>query len=207
MRLPPRYNRRVGKEVVVGITGASGAIYAVRLLKALETSPEVATVHLVVTRHGRVAMAEELGGPHQGALDLKRLLGVTPERVRVHDNDAVAALIASGSHRTAGMVVIPCSAGTLAKIAAGVADNLLTRAADVHLKEGRKLLLVLRETPLSRIHLKNCLAAAEAGATILPPMPSFYTHPRDLGELVDQFVARVLDHLGLEHEIGTRWGE
>jgi 4-hydroxy-3-polyprenylbenzoate decarboxylase len=195
----------VDREIIVGITGASGAIYAARLLRALESCGEVGVVHLVVSRHARVAIREELDIPSAGPLDLKRFIGVAARRIRLHDLDAVEAVISSGSHRTEGMVIAPCSVGTLGKIANGISDSLLTRAAEVCLKEGRRLVLVVRETPLSRVHLVNLLKASEAGATIMPAMPSFYARPQTVEELVDQFLARVLDHFGLEHHLGRRW--
>ena len=195
----------MGKEIIVGVTGASGSVYAARLLLALERAPGVDTVHLVVSRHGRVALQEELDIPAAGALDLKRLLGAASERIRLHPIDAVEACISSGSYPTAGMVVVPCSMGTVARIAHGISDSLLTRAADVCLKERRPLVLVARETPLSVVHLKNLLAAAEAGATVLPAMPSFYSRPRTVEDVIDQILARVLDHFKIEHDLGRRW--
>ena len=122
-----------------------------------------------------------------------------------HSNDKLFASVASGSYRYDGMVVIPCSSKTLAAIANGYADNLITRAADVCLKEGRTCILVTREMPLSRIHIKNMLAAREAGATIMPASPGFYNQPETIDDLVDMVVARVLDHLGVEHSLGQRW--
>ena len=199
------YDSAMGREVVVGVTGASGAIYAVRLLSALERAPDVSTIHLLVTGHARIALREELDLPCEGPLDLKRLLGVEPAKVRLHPLDAVGACIASGSWPTAGMVVIPCSMGTAAKIAHGISDSLLTRAADVCLKERRKLILAVRETPLSTIHLRNLLAASEAGALILPAMPAFYSKPASIEAMVDHYLGRVLDHLGLDHRLSRRW--
>jgi 4-hydroxy-3-polyprenylbenzoate decarboxylase len=187
------------------VTGASGAILAARLLAALDRLEGVGLVHLVVSRHARTSLREELDIPSDGPLDLKRLLGFAPARIREHEEHAVDACISSGSYRHAGMAVVPCSVGTAARIASGISDSLLTRAADVCLKERRPLVLAVREAPLSRIHLANLLRAAEAGAVILPPVPAFYARPRSIEEMADQFVARVLDHLGLDHAIGSRW--
>lgn len=195
----------MAKELVVGVTGASGAVLAARLLAALERAPDVGAVHLVLSRHARVSLREELDVPSEGPLDLKRLVGFEPHKVRLHDDHAVEACISSGSYRHDGMVVIPCSMGSVARIAHGISDSLLTRAADVCLKEGRKLVLAVRETPLSRIHLANLLKAAEAGAVILPPVPAFYARPASIDDVVDQFLARLLDHLGIEHDRGRRW--
>ena len=177
------------KEVVVGVTGASGAIYARRLLEVLCRQ---ATVHIIVSD-----VAEKIA-EHEGVS-----LGGFP--ATYHRNDKVFASIASGSHRYDGMVVIPCSSKTLAAIANGYADNLITRTADVCLKEHRKCILVTREMPLSKIHLKNMLAADEAGATIMPASPGFYHKPKKIDDLVDMVVARVLDHLEIEHSLVQRW--
>jgi 4-hydroxy-3-polyprenylbenzoate decarboxylase len=177
------------KEFVVGVTGASGACYAHRLLEVLCRD---ANVHLIISDIARQIATHE---------------GISFEgfNATYHPIDIMAAPIASGSHRIDGMVVIPCSAKTLAAISTGYADNLITRTADVCLKEGRTCILVTRETPLSKIHLKNMLAAEDAGATIMPACPAFYHHPRTIDDLVDMVVARVLDHLGVEHTLVKRW--
>jgi len=177
------------KEIVVGVTGASGAVYARRLLEVLCRD---AKVHLIVSE-----VAEKIAA-HEGV----SFKGLKAEH---HANDKLFASIASGSHRYDGMVVIPCSSKTLAAIANGYADNLITRTADVCLKEGRTCILVTREMPLSTIHLKNMLAANEAGATIMPASPGFYNRPDTIDDLVDMVVARVLDHLGVNHNLGQRW--
>ena len=177
------------KEFAVGVTGASGACYARRLLEVLCRD---ATVHIIVSD-----VAQQIAG-HEG-VSFEGFDAV------YHDIDKIAAPIASGSHRYDGMVVIPCSQKTLAAIAAGYADNLITRTADVCLKEHRKCILVTREMPLSKIHLKNMLAAEEAGATIMPACPGFYHNPKTIDDLVDMVVARVLDHLGVEHNLIKRW--
>ncbi len=186
----------MSRRLVVGISGASGVIYGIRLLEALKGRPDVST-HLVVTKPAERTIAEET---EWDLADVRALAGV------VHPVGDVGASIASGSFRTMGMVVLPCSIRTASAIAYCQADNLLTRAADVTLKEGRKLVLVVRETPMHRGHLKTLLEAAENGATILPPMPAFYTKPQTIAEIVDHTVARVLDQMGIEHALSKRWG-
>lgn len=183
------------KPFVVGISGASGVIYGIRLLEVLKDHAEVAT-HLVITKPAERTIAEET------AWDVNAVRALAAV---VHPVGDVGATIASGSFLTMGMVVIPCSIRTASAIAYCQADNLLTRAADVTLKEGRKLVLVVRETPLHRGHLKTLLAASENGAIILPPMPAFYTMPASIVELVDHTVARILDQFGIEHQLSSRW--
>lgn len=178
------------KEYVVGVTGASGICYARRLLEVLCTD---ATVHVIVSD-----VAQKIAA-HEGV----ELSGLS---AKYHDNRRMFAEIASGSCRYDGMVIIPCSQKTLAAIVHGYADNLITRTADVCLKEKRTCILVTRETPLSEIHLNNMLAAHRAGATILPACPAFYHRPTTIDDLVDMVVARVLDHLGVEHTLASRWG-
>lgn len=177
------------KEFVVGVSGASGAPYARRLLEVLATE---ADVHLIVTDQARRIAARE--GVTYDDLDVIR-----------HRNDDLAASIASGSHRVDGMAVVPCSTKTLASVALGLSASLLARAADVTLKERRPLVLLVREMPLSRIHLRNMLAADEAGAIVMVASPGFYGRPRTIDDLVDMVVGRVLDHLGVAHELGPRW--
>jgi len=185
------------QRLVVGLSGASGAIYGIRLLEVLRGHPEVET-HLVITKPAERTIVEETS---YRVADVKALASV------VYPVTDIGASIASGSFRTIGMVVIPCSIHTVSAIAYCLADNLLTRAADVTLKEGRKLVLVVRETPLHRGHLKALLAAAEAGAVILPPVPAFYSLPKTLDDIVDHTVGRVLDHFGVAHDLLRRWGE
>jgi len=186
----------VRRPLVVGISGASGVIYGIRLLEVLKGHPEVET-HLVLTKPAERTIAEET------AWDLGAVRALAAV---VHPVGDIGASIASGSFPTMGMVVAPCSMRTASAIAYCQADNLLTRAADVTLKEGRKLVLVVRETPLHRGHLKVLLAASENGAVILPPMPAFYTKPRSVAEIVDHTVARVLDQFGVAHALSSRWG-
>jgi 4-hydroxy-3-polyprenylbenzoate decarboxylase len=203
--LPARIARV--KSIIVGISGASGAIYAQRLLIHLEESPEVRQVNLVVSGPGRRVINDELevspaASPQQM---LAQLLGRPPDKTRIfHPND-IGAAIASGSYPVDAMVIIPCSASTLGVLASGSCRNLLHRAADVCLKEGRKLILVPRETPLSTIHLENMLRLRRAGATILPAMPAFYHKPQSIISLVDHFLYRVLDQLGIAHSQATVW--
>ena len=182
--------------IVVGISGASGVIHGIRLLEVLRDAPNVET-HLVLTKPAERTIAVETSWEPAAVRALAAV---------VHAPWDIGAPIASGSFPTDGMVVIPCSIKTAAAIAYGNADNLLTRAADVTLKEGRKLVLVVRETPLHRGHLKALLEAAENGATILPPMPAFYTRPQSVSDIVDHTVARVLDQLGVAHALSRRWG-
>ena len=177
------------KEFVIGVTGASGICYARRLLEVLCRD---AKVHIIVTDVARDIAA------HEG-VDLTGFDAI------YHDAGEIGAGIASGSYRHDGMVIVPCSSKTLAAVAHGYADNLITRTADVCLKEQRKCILVTREMPLSKIHVKNMLAAQEAGALIMPACPGFYTHPKTVDDLVDMVVARVLDHLGVEHTLAERW--
>jgi flavin prenyltransferase len=180
----------------VAITGASGMIYVRELLAYFQTRPDL-EVHGVISGAGEQVLALELG------LTPKDL---APEAIW-HRVDDFTAPLASGSFRATAMVVIPCSMGTLGAIAQGVGRNLIHRAGEVFLKEQRPLILVVRETPLSLIHLRNLTRAAEAGATIFPACPGFYHRPQDLTELARQFAGRVLDPLGLEHQLTRRWGE
>lgn len=182
--------------LVVGVSGGSGIPYARSVLEVLQAL-EVET-HLIVTSGAKRVMASE-GGP--------TLADLTALATTVHDDRDLGASVASGSYRTGGMVVIPCSAGTLAKVSAGLADNLLARAAHVTLKERRRLVLVLREDPLPRPMLLNMLAAHDAGATVMTASPGFYHAPQDVGELLHFVTARVLDQFGLDVPGFRRWGE
>jgi 4-hydroxy-3-polyprenylbenzoate decarboxylase len=185
------------RRVVVGISGASGIPYAKDLLEALRRTGGL-EVHLVATDGARRVAADELGAPLD---DLAALADV------VHPNKDVGASIASGSFRTLGMVVVPCSATTLSKVALGVCDNLLTRAAYVHLKERRPLILVPREAPLPLPTLEAMVKAAQAGATILPASPGFYSRPKTIDDLLGFVTQRVLDLLGIEGDRSPRWKE
>ncbi|MEJ5328651.1 MAG: UbiX family flavin prenyltransferase [Desulfobaccales bacterium] len=182
---------------IIGITGASGMLYARELLGYFQGRPDL-EAHVVASEAGVQVLRHELG------LSLRELAG---PRAVLHDPGDFFAPIASGSFVVRAMVVIPCTMGSLAAIAHGTARHLVHRAAEVTLKEGRPLVLAVRETPLSRVHLRNLLLAAEAGAAIFPAMPAFYHHPRTLTDLAQSFVGRILDYLGLEHQLTKRWGE
>lgn len=181
--------------LIVGITGATGAVYGVRLLQQLRRLGEVET-HLVVTSAGWLSIRAELD---LGRREVEAMADV------VHPLGDVAASIASGSFAGAGMVVAPCSMKSLAAIAHGLSDNLLTRAADVCLKERRRLVLLARETPLNLAHLRNMTQATEMGAVVMPPLPAFYLRPTSIDQMVDHGVARVLDQFGIAHDLAPEW--
>jgi 4-hydroxy-3-polyprenylbenzoate decarboxylase len=192
-------------DLVLAMTGASGAPYAVALLRALCRAGR--TVHLTISPSGAQVLHEELGI----AVALERfdpgVFGPLPGgRLIYHHHEDFSAGIASGSFLTSGMVVAPCSMSTLAAIAHGITTNLITRAADVHLKERRRLILVPRETPLSLVHLENMVGVTRAGAVVLPAMPGWYHRPRTLDDLVEFVVARICDQLGVEDASIPRWG-
>lgn len=192
--------------VTVGVTGASGAILAEKMLALLEEDARVARVHLVVTEAGQRLFAEELGITSGDLKQLpSRILGHTVAKIDVLPNKDVGASIASGSYAVDAMVVIPCSMGTLGAIANGISDDLVARAADVMLKEGRKLVLCVRDTPFNRVHLENMLRAQQAGAVIMPAVPAFYHQPKTIEDLVIQYVCRVLAQIGLSQEKMYRW--
>ena len=194
------------KTIVVGVTGASGAVLAQAVLQMLEADARVGRIHLVVTDTGARLLAHELGIATNDAQKLPSLLiGRRVVKTQVLPNKDVGASIASGSYAVDAMVVIPCSMGTLATIAAGTSDDLIARAADVCLKEGRKLVLCVRDTPFSRIHLENMLRAQQAGAVIMPAIPSYYHQPKTIDDLVTQYVCRVLAQMGLAQERMYRW--
>jgi 4-hydroxy-3-polyprenylbenzoate decarboxylase len=192
--------------VTVGVTGASGAILAQKTLVLLEEDARVARVHLVITEAGQRLLAEELG---LSAGDLKqlpnRILGRPAAKIEILPNKDVGASIASGSHEVDSMIVIPCSMGTLGAIANGISDDLVARAADVMLKESRKLVLCVRDTPFNRVHLENMLRVQQAGAVIMPAVPAFYHHPKTIDDLVAQYVCRVLAQIDLPQEKMYRW--
>lgn len=177
---------------VVAITGASGSLYAQRLLAVLDAEP-AAEVEVCLSSHAREVAEAETGG--------LRL----PERFTVHNDRTMQVPFVSGSAKYDAMVVVPCSMGTLGRIAYGYSDSTITRAADVFLKERRKLILVPRETPWNLIQARNVVTVMEAGATVLPAIPSFYGRPSSVEEVVDTVVARILDHLGVEHGLVKRW--
>jgi flavin prenyltransferase len=195
-------------EFTVAITGASGAIYAQRTLAHMAASGVVERINLIVSDAARTVARVELGvdigfdsAGINGWLGLPR----DSRMVRLHRLDNIAAKPSSGSHPQEGMVIVPCSMGTLGAIASGAGTNLIHRAADVTLKEGRKLVLVPRETPYNAIHLENMLRLSRAGAHIIPASPGFYHRPQSIEALVDHFVFRVLDHLGIPHSPTTQW--
>jgi 4-hydroxy-3-polyprenylbenzoate decarboxylase len=183
--------------LIVGISGASGVIYGIRLLEVLRRRGDMET-HLVLTKPAERTIVEETDWKPD---DVRALASV------VHAPSDIGAGIASGSFQNTGMIVMPCSIRTVAAIAYCQADNLLTRAADVTLKERRKLVLVVRETPFHRGHLQAMLEATEAGAIIMPPLPAFYGRPKTIDDLVNHTVGRVLDLFGIENELLKRWGE
>ncbi len=192
-------------DLVVAMTGASGAAYAVRLLQTLRRLGR--TVHLTMSPSAAQVLREELGlALNLDAFDTSSLGGEGPGRLVYHHYQNFGAGIASGSFPTGGMVIIPCSMSTLGAIAGGITTNLITRAADVHLKERRKLVLVPRETPLSLIHLENMVTVTRAGAVVLPAMPGWYHHPRRLEDLVNFVVGRICDQFGVHNALSPRWG-
>jgi len=182
------------KRLVIGISGASGVIYGVRLLEALKPLP--VETHLVMTRTAEVTLAHETDFK---VAAVRRLADVA------HGVDDLAAAVSSGSFRTLGMIVAPCSMRSLGEIATGISSNLLTRAADVVLKERRKLVLLVRETPLHAIHLRNMATLADMGAIIAPPVPAFYNRPKTLDDVIDHTVGRVLDLFDLDTGKVKRW--
>jgi 4-hydroxy-3-polyprenylbenzoate decarboxylase len=195
-----------GPGLVVAMTGASGAPYAVRLLQILCRSGRM--VHLTISRSGADVLKQETGiVVSLDRFDPSPFGDLAPGRVVYHHHADFSAGIASGSFLTAGMVVSPCSMSTLGAIAHGITTNLITRAADVHLKERRRLILVPRETPLSLIHIENMAAVTRAGAVVMPAMPGWYHRPETLADLVDFVVGRICDGLGVGHDLVHRWGE
>jgi 4-hydroxy-3-polyprenylbenzoate decarboxylase len=188
------------------VTGASGALFAQKTLALLEEDARVARVHLVITETGQRLFAEELGLTTGDLKQLpSRILGRPASKLEVLPNKDVGASIASGSYEVDSMLVIPCSMGTLAAIANGISDDLIARAADVMLKESRKLVLCIRDTPFNRVHLENMLRAQQAGAVIMPVIPAFYDQPKTIDDLVTQYICRVLAQIGLPQERMYRW--
>jgi 4-hydroxy-3-polyprenylbenzoate decarboxylase len=184
------------RRLIVAITGATGAVYGVRLLELLRATPGIET-HLIVTPAGWMNIDQEL---QRSRNEVEALASV------VHGVRDVGASLASGSFQTDGMVVAPCSMKTLAAVAHGLSDNLVTRAADVVLKERRRLVLLARETPLNLAHLRNMTAVTEMGGIVFPPLPAFYHRPQGIDDLIDHTCARVLDLFGVEHRLAPRWG-
>lgn len=192
--------------VTVGVTGASGAVLAQKMLDLLERDVRVGRIHLVITEAGQRLFAEELS---LNSGDLKqlpsRILGRSPAKIELLPNRDVGASIASGSCEVDSMIIVPCSMGTLGAIANGIADDLVARSADVMLKEGRKLVLCVRDTPFNRIHLENMLRTQAAGAVIMPVVPAFYHQPKTIDDLLTQYICRVLAQVGLPQEQMYRW--
>ena len=192
--------------ITVGVTGASGAVFAQKTLSLLENDSRVSRIHLVTTETGQRLFSEELGITSG---DLKKLparvLGRAPKKIETISNKNVGASIASGSYHVDAMIVIPCTMGALAAVASGMSDDLLSRSADVMLKEQRKLILCVRDTPFIRVHLENMLCAQQAGAVIMPIVPSFYHNPKSIDDVITQFVCRVLAQAGLPQDHMFRW--
>jgi 4-hydroxy-3-polyprenylbenzoate decarboxylase len=191
-------------QITQAITGASGALFARTMLRALEADDRVTRIHFIASENSLRVLAEELSISGRNGL-IEKLLGAEPQKTIQHTDENIGASIASGSHPSAGMIVLPCSMGTLASIANGLANTLIARAADVTLKERRPLILCVRETPFNRIHLRNMTLAAEAGAVIYPVIPTFYNHPTDSEEMAHQFVNRILAHIGLPQPGAYIW--
>jgi 4-hydroxy-3-polyprenylbenzoate decarboxylase len=190
--------------LTVAITGASGAVFGQQLLFALDADSRVSRIHFIASESALRVLAEEMQLSGRNNL-VEKLLGHASEKIQQHNEGDIGASIASGSYPSAGMIVLPCSMGTLAGIANGMAQNLIERAADVSLKERRPLILCVRETPFNKIHLRNMTLAADAGATIFPVIPAFYNHPVDSTEMARQFVYRVLAHIGLPQKDAYVW--
>jgi 4-hydroxy-3-polyprenylbenzoate decarboxylase len=191
--------------LTLAVTGASGSIFAVEMLRALESDDRVGLVHLVVSPSALRVFAEETGLSGRSAL-VEKLLGHASTRIILLAHEDIGAPIASGSYPIDAMVVLPCSMGTLGGIAHGLAQNLIERAADVCLKERRRLVLCVRETPLNLIHIRNMAAVTEAGATVFPVIPTFYNHPQTVEEIARNYVHRVLQHIGLPQAGAYTWG-
>lgn len=190
--------------LTVAMTGASGAIFGQILLQALEADTRAECVSFIPSENSLRVLAEEMKISGRNGL-LEKLLGKSSSKIQQLAENDIGACVASGSYPSAGMIVLPCSMGTLAGIANGFAENLIERAADVCLKERRPLVLCVRETPFNKIHLRNMSLAADAGATIFPVIPAFYNHPVDSAEMARQFVARVLAHIGLPQPGAYVW--
>jgi len=192
--------------ITIGVTGASGAVLAQKTLALLEEDPRVSRIHLVVTETGQRLFSEELDITSGDLKKLPaRILGRSSKKIEAIPNKDVGASIASGSYAVDAMIVIPCTMGALASIANGMSDDLVARAADVMLKENRKLILCVRDTPFNRVHLENMLRAQQAGAVIMPVVPAFYFKPKSIDEIVTQYVCRVLAQAGLPQEKMYRW--
>jgi flavin prenyltransferase len=193
-----------GQRWTLAVTGASGSVFAAEMLRALVADVRVGRVDLVVSEAALRVISEELQLSGRTAV-VEKLLGGSSDKVVQHPEGDIGATVASGSYASAGMIVLPCTMGTLAGIANGMASNLIERAADVCLKEGRRLVMCVRETPLNRIHLRNMQLASDAGATIFPIIPTFYNKPQDSTDMARNFVHRVLAHVGLPQPGAYEW--
>jgi 4-hydroxy-3-polyprenylbenzoate decarboxylase len=196
--LPPPEN------LTVATTGASGSLFLKHLLLAVERDDRIKTVNFIASDGALRVMAEELGIEGRSEL-LRQIIGATSAKIHLQANADIGANVASGSYPSGAMVVIPCSVGTLARIANGIASHLIERAADVALKERRPLVLCVRETPLNKIHIRNMSLAADAGATIFPLIPAFYNRPDSLETMAQEFANRVLSHIGLPQKDAYQW--
>ena len=194
------------RTLTLAVTGASGSIFAVTMLRALEADARVKRVNVVISPSALRVLAEEAGVSGRSSL-LEPLLGHPSDKMTLLAHEDIGASIASGSSHVDAMAVLPCSMGTLAGIAHGLAGNLIERAADVCLKERRRLVLCVRETPLNLIHLRNMVAVTEAGATVFPVIPTFYNHPQTVEDIAQNYVHRVLQHIGLPQPGAFAWGE
>jgi flavin prenyltransferase len=192
------------ENLTVATTGASGSIFLKHLLLTVERDSRVKTVNFIASDGGLRVMAEELAIEGRSDL-LRQIIGAPSTKIQQQSNADIGANVASGSYPSDAMVVIPCSVGTLARIANGIASHLIERAADVTLKERRPLLLCVRESPLNKIHIRNMSLAADAGATIFPLIPTFYNHPSSLEAMAQEFASRVLAHVGLPQPDAYRW--
>lgn len=192
--------------IVLAITGASGSIFARKMLATMEKDERIKRVHLVLSPSALRVLSEEITVEGQGPL-VEKLLGHPSSKTSQLSHEDIGASIASGSYLTSGMIVLPCSMGTLSGIAHGSAGNLVERAADVHLKERRRLILCVRETPLNLIHIRNMGAVTEAGATVFPLIPTFYNHPQTIEDISDNYVNRVLQHIGFPQPGAFHWRE
>jgi 4-hydroxy-3-polyprenylbenzoate decarboxylase len=192
------------ENLTVATTGASGSVFLKHFLLAVERDARVKTVNFIASDSGMRVLAEELAIEGRSDL-LRQIIGTSSSKIQLQSNSDIGANVASGSYPADAMVVLPCSVGTLARIANGIASRLIERAADVTLKERRPLVLCVRESPLNKIHLRNMSLAADAGATIFPLIPTFYNHPASLEEMAHEFSNRVLAHIGLAQENAYRW--
>jgi 4-hydroxy-3-polyprenylbenzoate decarboxylase len=195
---------REPQNLTIATTGASGSVFLKHLLLAVERDARVKTVNFIASDSGLRVLAEELGIKGRNNL-LAQLLGKSSRKIQPQANADIGANVASGSYPSDGMIILPCSVGTLARVANGIASHLIERAADVTLKEGRPLILCVRETPLNKIHIRNMYRAADAGATVFPLIPTFYNRPNSLDVMAREFACRVLARLGLPQTGAYRW--